>query len=153
MAVVLSSCAIFENEGRADEARATVVRYLDALGGAEPDRGWSILSASMRDGYPEDLYLRVASTAHGPPRIDDIELTYEDDGFYAFTVSYGGDLDHAFAQVLFTSSGAELSPIACPNGPDQFEMAVIIGVGEFAGITENSCPDGELNDPRARPAS
>lgn len=54
--------------------------------------------------------------------------------------------------------GAQESPIACPNGPNQFEMAVIVGVGEFAGITANSCVDGELTDPREpagsrRPAS
>ena len=119
------------------------MRYLEALGGAEPDRGWSILNDATRDGYPEDLYLRVASAAVGPPPIEDIELSDEDDGLYVFTVTYGGELNQAYAQVLFTGS-----PIGCPNGPNQFEMAVIVGDGEFAGITPNSCADGEVHDPR-----
>ena len=145
--VVLGSCAIGDAEARAGEARAIVVRYLEALGGAEPDRGWSILNAPMRSGYPEDRYLRVASRAAGPPPIDEIELTHEDDGIYAFTVSYDGEMDQAYAQVLFTAS-VRASPIACPNGSDTFEVAVIVGDGEFAGISANSCLDGQIPDPR-----
>lgn len=149
MAVVMGSCAIVETEPTADQARATIVRYLEALGGAEPDRGWSILSEPMRESYPEeDTYLRIASRASGPPPIDDIALTHENDGFFAFTVSYSGDIHDAYSQVLFTARGARASPIACPNGRNQFEMAVIVGDGRFAGITANSCVDGELTDPR-----
>ena len=63
------ACAALEAEVGEDEARATVVGYLEALGGAEPDRGWSILSERMRDGFMEEIYLRWASTAVGPPPI------------------------------------------------------------------------------------
>ena len=126
-----------------------VLRYLEALGGAEADRGWSMLGEAARESNPdEDRYLLVARSAGGPPTIEDVELTHEDDGFYAFTVSYSGRLDDAYAQTLFTSASGQASPIACPNGPDQFEIAVIIGDSEFAGITQNSCVDGQLRDPR-----
>ena len=126
-----------------------VVRYLEALGGAEADRGWSMLGAAMRDAHPdEDFYQLVASSAVGPPTIDDIELTHEEDGFYAFNVSYRGQIENAYARTLFTSASGRVSPIACPNGTDQFEIAVIVGSGEFAGITPNSCVDGKLRDPR-----
>ena len=144
MVTILGSCAAGNPDSGADEARATILRYVEALGGAEPDRGWSLLNEETRGGgYPEDLYQRVASAAVGPPPIEDIELTDEDDGLYVFTVAYGGELNDAYAQVLHTGS-----PIGCPNGPNQFEMAVIVGDGEFAGITPNSCADGEVHDPR-----
>lgn len=148
LALVLGACAALEAEVGEDEARATVVGYLEALGGAEPDRGWSILSERMRDGFMEEIYLRWASAAVGPPPITDIELTHEDEGLYVFTVSYLGPLDQAYSQTLFTGFGALGSPIACPNGNSSFEMAVIVADGAFAGITANSCVDGGLTDPR-----
>jgi hypothetical protein len=42
LAVSASAC---ENEGRSDEARATALRYLEALDVSDEDRGWSVLSA------------------------------------------------------------------------------------------------------------
>jgi hypothetical protein len=124
------------------------VGYLEALGGAQPDRGWSILSERMRDEFMEEIYLRWAATAVGPPPITDIELTHEDDGLYVFTVAYRGPMDQAYSQTLFTGFGGLGSPIACPKGSSSFEMAVIVGTGAFAGITANSCVDGGLMDPR-----
>jgi hypothetical protein len=102
----------------------------------------------MRDGFMEEIYLRWASTAVGPPPITDIELTHEDEGLYVFTVAYLGPLNQAYSQTLFTGFGALGSPIACPNGNSSFEMGVIVGDGAFAGITANSCVDGGLTDPR-----
>ena len=148
LAFVLGSCAVLEAQAGENEARATVVTYLEALGGAEPDRGWSVISERMRDGFTEEIYLRWASAAVGPPPITDIELTHEEDGLYVFTVSYRGPMNQAYSQSLFTGFGALKSPVACPNGSNSFEMAVIVREDRFAGITGNSCTDGGLIDPR-----
>ena len=55
---------------------------------------------------------------------------------------------HPALLILVTGKSAQASPIACPNGPDTFEIAVIVGDGEFAGIAANSCLDGQIHDPR-----
>lgn len=46
LAVVLCGC---ENEGRSDEARETLVRYLAAIAGGSDEHGWSLLSSDSRE--------------------------------------------------------------------------------------------------------
>jgi hypothetical protein len=132
---------VVENEGRSEEAHATVLRYLAALGGSEADRGWSILSASMRDGSgSRDEYIELASSTDATLATNDVHLTYEDDGFYLFTVTLAREIEPGHAEALFDPRGPN-SPIACRTGPDQFEIAVIIGFfSEFAGVSGSSCP-------------
>lgn len=132
-----------ENEGRSEEARQTVLRYLRALDGEAQDRGWSSLSASMREhsGSADD-YLARAEQAGTPMTIDEVALVYEDDGFYDFLVTTDAPIDRAHADVLFDRLGTG-SPIACQLGDSSFRIAVIVGVlafQEHAGVTGNDCP-------------
>jgi hypothetical protein len=74
-----------------------------------------------------------------------VTLSYEDDGFYDFTVTTAGPIDSAHAAILFEMLGSG-SSIACSIGPDSFRIAVIVGVlmfTEHAGITGNECPAGK----------
>lgn len=150
--LVLAACAIAaftatgcENEGRSDEARSTVLRYLGALDGAEDDRGWSVLSESMRSlSGSRETYVELARQADDSLTIDSVTLYYEDDGFYDFTVTTADPMDSAHAAILFDELGSG-SSIACSIGPDSFRIAVIVGVlmfTEHAGITGNECPAG-----------
>jgi hypothetical protein len=132
---------IIENEGRSGEARATVVRYLEALRGAEDDRGWALLSASMREGSgSRDEYIALASSANARLATDHVRLTYEDDGFYVFTVTASTEIADGYAEALFEARGRN-SPIACRSGPTRFEIGVGIGFfSPFAGVSGNACP-------------
>jgi hypothetical protein len=148
--LVLAACALAafvatacENEGRSDEARSTVLRYLAALDGAEDDRGWSVLSESMRSlSGSREAYVELASQADDPLSIESVTLHYEDDGFYDFTVTTAEPIGAAHAAALFDEIGSG-SAIACSIGPDSFRIAVIVGVlmfTEHTGITGNECP-------------
>lgn len=141
LTLALASCGLAETEGRSDEARATLVRYLAAVGGAEDDRGWSVLSASMRDSYgTRDDYLELAMVAADAPLlIQDVKLVYEDDGFYSFSVTTTIPPDPAYAELLFRPRLLE-SAVACPTRPDEFEIAIIIApFSEFDGVTGVTC--------------
>lgn len=148
--LILAACSLValagaacENEGRSDEARRTVLRYLAALGGAEDDRGWSVLSESTRSlSGGREAYVELANRADSSLPIESVTLHYEDDGFYEFTVTTAGPIDAARAAVLFDELGSG-SPIACSTGSDSFHIAVIVGVlifTEHAGITSSGCP-------------
>ncbi len=139
LALIASGC---ENEGRSDEARLTALRYLEALDGAAQDRGWSELSATMREhSGPMDDYLALAEAIEAPMQVEDVTLHYEDDGFYEFTVTTAEPIDGAHAAALFTPLGT--SSVACQLDDRSFRLAVIVGVvffAEQAGVTGNECP-------------
>jgi hypothetical protein len=141
LAVAASAC---ENEGRSDEARDTAIRYLEALDGATEDRGWSVLSPSMREhSGSAEQYVALAEAIDAPMAIEDVTLFYEDDGLYDFTVTTAEPIDDAHATALFTPLGP--SSVACQVGERSFRLAVIVGViffEEHAGITGNECPKG-----------
>jgi hypothetical protein len=147
--LVLAACALAfaatacENDGRSDEARSTVLRYLAALDGAEDDRGWSVLSESMRSlSGSREAYVELASQADASLSFESVTLYYEDDGFYDFTVTTAEPMDSAHAALLFNKLGSG-SPIACSIAPASFRIAVIVDVlmsTEHAGITGNDCP-------------
>ncbi|MDQ2673925.1 MAG: hypothetical protein M3Y40_04660 [Chloroflexota bacterium] len=139
LAIATTAC---ENEGRSDEARGTAIRYLEALDGAARDRGWSVLSPSMREhSGPAGNYLALAEAIDTPMAIADIALFYEDDGLYDFTVTAAEPIDEAHAAALFTPLGT--SSVACRVDERTFRLAVIVGVlffEEHAGVTGNECP-------------
>ncbi len=140
LALAASAC---ENEGRSDEARGTALRYLEALDGAAQDRGWSVLSPSMREhsASAEEEYVGLAEAIDTPMAIEDITLFYEDDGFYDFTVTTAEPIDDAHATALFNPLGT--SSVGCQVDERSFRLAVIVGVvffEEHAGVTGNECP-------------
>jgi hypothetical protein len=143
LTVLLTSCGLAETEGRSDEARATLDRYLGAVGGAEDDRGWSVLSSSMRDSYgTRDDYLELAGAADDPLPIAGVRLLYEDDGFYSFSVTTAEPIEPAYAELLFRPRLLD-SAVGCQTNPGEFEIAIIIApFSEFDGVTGVSCKKG-----------
>jgi hypothetical protein len=139
--VVVGGC-VFENEGRSGEAEKTVRHYLAAVAGADADRGWSVLSAHMRESHStREAYVDLAEAAGDAPLpINDIRLIYEDDGFYEFAVTTTEPIHSAYAELLFRPRSLE-STIGCLTGPGKFTIAVIIGAfSESDGVTGDSCP-------------
>lgn len=137
----MTACA-YENEGRSVEAQATLTTFLEHLAGGADDRGWSLLSESTRRGIGSfEDYLALADAARDAELpIHGMRVVYEDDGFYEFAITTAVPIGASYAELLFEFPVFQ-SFLACQTAPDEFEMAVIIGLlSEHAGVNANSCP-------------
>ena len=79
---LLVGCGAPDNPGRRQEAADLADRYLTAVSGAEPDRGWSLLYRSARDAWvSEDEYIaEITSEDWSQFDFDVIETIRCDDG-------------------------------------------------------------------------
>jgi hypothetical protein len=136
LAMILAAC---ENEGRSDEARQTVVRYLTAVASRSDDAGWSILNAHTREYLDRDAYIALARAGEDAELVPEaIGLLYEDDGLYEFAVSFTEPVSAEDAALLALENEFG-NGLACMPEPDLVELAVIIDPLTGPGIAVNEC--------------
>jgi hypothetical protein len=138
LALVVIICAC-ENEGRADEATETVVRYLAAVAGGSDEHGWSLLSGNSRQWLDRDQYDALALAAEDVELVPEaIEIVYEDDGAYEFAVTFTEPIPPGHA-AFFALENDFGNPLACMPEPDVVELAVIIDPISGPGIAGGGC--------------
>jgi hypothetical protein len=138
LALVVFMCAC-ENEGRSDEARATVVRYLAAINGGSGDSGWAVLNGDSRDSLDRGEYDELAEAIEDAADVPQaIALIYEDDGAYEFAVTFTEPIPPGHA-ALFVLENEFGNSLACMPEPDVVELVVIIHPISGPGIATNGC--------------
>jgi hypothetical protein len=136
LALVASAC---ENEGRSDEARELVVRYLAALAGGSDDHGWSLLDAETRERLDPDVYEALAQAADDVQVVPKaIELLYEDDGAYQFSVTFAEPIPAGYA-AFFAQVNEFGNRFACVSEPNIVELYVGIDPISGPAVVGSSC--------------
>ena len=135
-----------ENPERREQAAQAAERFLQAVAGAEPDRGWALLHPTKRDEWgSERAYLDAVEAADWSRfafRV--LEAAYCDDGIWCPVRLEVPNGPESVPEPLRSLDGLGTDGILFPEGPGQVgnaEVWVVLDGGFMSSVGAGVLPD------------